>query len=255
MTEATKTKTTKIQTIRPPAELQSKPYSSDESDRSFSARRRAWLEAKAAEINAQPNRSAKIVGVGSYQSVSVYEIKEVAGRERFRGICQICGGSQVVDNGRIVLHGYKRPGWGYTVGNCHGTKEAPLNVDKTLTVAALAHWTERLKLAKAAAEAAKLEENAAAIAWRASGYVQPSTPRPQVTREIEREGGEKLKAHRAALKAWKAANPVNARYDAAQANVQHTRNEVWGAGNMVKHFETLLASGVHGSPLEREVVA
>jgi hypothetical protein len=70
-TTGTLTRTKKIDTLYPPREIVDNTKA-----------RRAWLADKAAEINALPNRSAKIVGTGSYQSVSVYEVTTVEGRVR-----------------------------------------------------------------------------------------------------------------------------------------------------------------------------
>jgi hypothetical protein len=44
---------------------------------------------------------------------------------RYVGECQICEGQFKVQDGRVVLHGYKRPGHGYIVGECMGRNEAP----------------------------------------------------------------------------------------------------------------------------------
>jgi hypothetical protein len=40
--------------------------------------------------------------------------------------CQICAGSfKTTKDGKMVNHGYKRPGWGYIVGGCYGVGHAP----------------------------------------------------------------------------------------------------------------------------------
>lgn len=44
------------------------------------------------------------------------------------GTCQICFRSQKARSGLLVLHGYKRPGYGYIVGNCWGCGYAPFEV-------------------------------------------------------------------------------------------------------------------------------
>jgi hypothetical protein len=64
---ATKTKRTKIADLRPPREI-----------RENTKARREWLAAQCAEMNAAPNTEAKIVGTGSYQSVSVYRVEASA---------------------------------------------------------------------------------------------------------------------------------------------------------------------------------
>ena len=44
------------------------------------------------------------------------------------GTCAICMREQVVRNGKMVLHGYQRPGYGWVVGNCFGTGRDPYEV-------------------------------------------------------------------------------------------------------------------------------
>jgi len=39
--------------------------------------------------------------------------------------CQICEGIQKLNKGKMVLHGYKRPGIGWTVGRCPGAGHVP----------------------------------------------------------------------------------------------------------------------------------
>lgn len=60
--------------------------------------------------------------------------------EDFIGTCQACFGEFKVNEGshQIVLHGYKRPGHGYIVGNCAGTDHAPFEYDTALTVQIIA---------------------------------------------------------------------------------------------------------------------
>lgn len=43
-----------------------------------------------------------------------------------RAECQVCENVQATTkNGRLVHHGYKRPGWGCIVGDCYGAGHAP----------------------------------------------------------------------------------------------------------------------------------
>ena len=43
-----------------------------------------------------------------------------------RDECQICERQQALDaNGRLVHHGYKRPGWGCIIGDCMGVGHLP----------------------------------------------------------------------------------------------------------------------------------
>jgi hypothetical protein len=44
---------------------------------------------------------------------------------RHVGECQICEGRFKIHDGRVVLHGYKRPGDGYIHGECFGRNEEP----------------------------------------------------------------------------------------------------------------------------------
>jgi hypothetical protein len=44
------------------------------------------------------------------------------------GSCQGCFKQQKTRDGRLVLHGYKRPGHGYIIGNCWGHGYAPFEV-------------------------------------------------------------------------------------------------------------------------------
>ncbi len=54
--------------------------------------------------------------------------------EDFIGTCQWCLGEYKVNsNKEIVLHGYQRPGYGYTVGNCQGIYHPPFEYDYELT--------------------------------------------------------------------------------------------------------------------------
>lgn len=45
--------------------------------------------------------------------------------ERHIGQCQICEGDFKLANGRLVHHGYNRPGYGHIVGGCPGVGELP----------------------------------------------------------------------------------------------------------------------------------
>jgi hypothetical protein len=54
--------------------------------------------------------------------------------EDFIGTCQWCFGEFKVNSRRgMVLHGYTRPGYGYTVGNCRGVGHAPFEDTHELT--------------------------------------------------------------------------------------------------------------------------
>lgn len=47
---------------------------------------------------------------------------------RYIGNCQICEGDQKLHNGRMVHHGYQRPGHGTIVGDCPGVGGVPYEV-------------------------------------------------------------------------------------------------------------------------------
>lgn len=87
--------------------------------------RRAWLEAKLAELLAA-GRDAKIVGKGSYQGVSAKIVKPIATKQQVRGLCQACGGEWAIVGGTIAHHGYTRPEYGYQTQSCFGARYAPL---------------------------------------------------------------------------------------------------------------------------------
>jgi hypothetical protein len=47
--------------------------------------------------------------------------------------CQACFNAQAVQHGTLVHHGYRRPGWGYIVGDCAGVHDLPFEVSCDLT--------------------------------------------------------------------------------------------------------------------------
>lgn len=66
-------------------------------------------------------------------------------REGREGTCQICEGRQIIqptgkNKATLVLHGYKRPGNGYTIGNCYGYHRKPFEV----ACDALTEWVDIL---------------------------------------------------------------------------------------------------------------
>lgn len=60
--------------------------------------------------------------------------------EDFIGTCQACFGEFKVNEktGKVVLHGYTRPGYGYIIGNCQGHDHAPFEHDFAVTVEVIA---------------------------------------------------------------------------------------------------------------------
>jgi len=237
---ATRTKTKKIAESWPPAEI-----------REVTKPRRAWLAAETARVLETPNRSVKLVGVGSYQHLSVYEVTTVEGRVRHRGHCQCCGGLQVVEAGRMVLHGYERPGEGFIVGRCPGVNEPPMEISMTRTYA----WKKSAEIVVAETmveiERAKATLVAARAVWAEAGYpsgeLKPRRP--------SRETAETVAAWTAAHAAWEAANPIHAaiaRAEAEETRLEHLR---WIYTQQVRHYEFWIAENPLGQPLVEEVVA
>jgi hypothetical protein len=98
------------------------------------------IRAKVAELKAT-GRFTKVTtrraaNFGSTTDVLAYAPVEV--EVQLRGFCQVCGGHFSVESGRVALHGYKRPRWGYIVGRCSGSGELPAEKDVTITKAVLA---------------------------------------------------------------------------------------------------------------------
>lgn len=242
-----KIKKKKIDEARPPRDIQEK-----------TKERRAWLAEKLAEVNATPNREGKIVGTGSYQVVSIYEVTEVEGRLRFRGHCQFCGAQQVVQNDRLVLHGYKRPGDGHIFNECPGIHQEALEVSKVLTT----KWfessvREHESAAKWLVEATAREERASAVIYadefsselrleafknlpRANTFRKPTT--------------EERAAYHEQLQAWKKTYPEVATYHDAQIERQNARDREWQSKSQMEHFYRLLNSGIFGTKYAREIV-
>jgi hypothetical protein len=250
----TKTKRTKIDELHPPREIRDMAYG-----KAATQARRDWLNAQLATVLATPNRDGKIVGTGSYQYVAVYEVVEVEGRVRMRGVCQCCGGEQVVENGEIVLHGYRRPGYGYTVGRCIGVRRKPLQVENTLTIelrdgcaATLADAQKKRatfeKSLKAAKDALYLNDDFDRIEPDAIS-TKPRAPHGR------KPSDEEIAKYEAALRDWSTRNPRTAKYDRLDVAVRTIEQEIWQMEGELRHFEKLLSSGVHGSPLKQEVVA
>lgn len=61
--------------------------------------------------------------------------KLAAERAHKEGQCPCCFKDFIVKTGKIVFHGYERPGIGYTIGECFGVKYPPLEVSKEGLVA------------------------------------------------------------------------------------------------------------------------
>lgn len=252
MTAATKTKKTKIQTIYPPMEI-----------REITKARRAWLAEKLAYINSGgfatttgAKWEGKIVGNGSYQSISVYEITEVAGRLRHRGHCQFCGNSQVVDeSGVMVLHGYTRPGDGYIFNECPCVGSRPLETSQTLTEDYLKSARETLAMIEKKLAKAEAAHRAASNAkWAGNREVEANAylEKPHGLRRTAT--AEEVKAYGVEMEKWAAKFPLTAKYVETERREAELKNSVWAAKRQVTHFETLLGWKLLGKPLIEEVV-
>jgi hypothetical protein len=62
---------------------------------------------------------------------------------KLSGTCQACFGLQALRKNAIVLHGYRRPGTGFTEGRCQGADELPYELSCELSKRWLARVTER----------------------------------------------------------------------------------------------------------------
>jgi archaeosine-15-forming tRNA-guanine transglycosylase len=245
MATATKEKRTKVNTVHPPREV-----------RDNTKARRAWLAEELERVNALSGQEGKIVGTGSYQSISVYKVEQVSGRLRHRGSCQFCGNSQVSDRKGMVLHGYQRPGDGYIFGQCPGVGRKPLNQDKTFTERWHAEAVKAeadARAEKAVRESVKTETCRRLYAERdadtSQGWVEMPHPNhrfavPEQDEEFKRK-----------FKDWAARFPLHAASKRAEAAYESARTAHWQAEQNVRHFTMLLESGIYGTPLTEEVVA
>jgi hypothetical protein len=275
-TTGTKEKRTKIEERCPPHDILSNTKA-----------RRAWLASELAKVQATPNRDGKIVGVGSYQRLSVYEVIQVEGRVRYRGICQCCGNDQVVDTdrlddavphyiegvknptfnaeqvGTLVMHGYKRPGDGYLVGRCPGAKHAPLNASKRLTEAWALESDQLLAQRAEELAAAQVEEKAAKQAKYGSEGIQeegahrtaPAYPRVRYANNPTEAEKIALAQYATEHAAWEKVYPITARLDRAERAARKAHDMHWYAKQQAEHFHRLLTQGTFGTELEKEVVA
>jgi hypothetical protein len=93
---------------------------------------------------------------------------------RYVGNCQICEGDFKLHEGRMVHHGYERPGHGYIVGDCSGVREVPYEVS-----------CELIKSYKAGLEVLLTEKKAALADLEAGKVTQISTSRQNYNGQIE----------------------------------------------------------------------
>jgi hypothetical protein len=245
---ATKTTRRKLESIYPPREVKDN-----------TKERRAWLQAKLAEVLAQGNREAKIVDKGSYENIAVWEVVNQEGRTRYRGHCQFCGHLQVVKslvNGAMALHGYQRPGWGQVYGRCPGTGLMALNVENFDTNKWYVDANVRLEKAKADALVADAEFLLAQDTFARSGEAPESyreLPRfPAVAKrylsDVESERRQQLRNE------WAKRYPLTHAYEVAKEKHNMAHNAVRMIKGEVEHFNMLITGGYYGKPLQEEVV-
>jgi hypothetical protein len=92
------------------------------------AQMRRDIFAKAVEVNTANGFVCTTTGSGSYAQVNVFRVEQVETTTQTRGVCQGCGGDVAIVDGVTSLHGYKRPGHGWTEGRCFGAQISPANV-------------------------------------------------------------------------------------------------------------------------------
>lgn len=63
---------------------------------------------------------------------------------RHIGFCGFCENVQKLRNGKLVLHGYQRPGWGQTEGKCPGVGKEPYEVSPATSELGLKWTTEAI---------------------------------------------------------------------------------------------------------------
>jgi len=251
-----KKKLLRAECVRPPVEIRDK-----------TKERRAWLQEKLAEINAKPNRLAKIVGKGSYEDISVYEVTQVEGRLRHRGHCQYCGNSQVVtermaaDKATLVLHGYKRPGTGYIFNECPGMGYEPLETRQTTTEAWLAEARVALETANAVLKIAtkRQEEANEKVYGDADGVdsdmrTEALRSKPKLGTAFRTATREERASYESSMRVWRASHPRMAKLHDANELLRSAEQSLWAAKSLVQHFETLLGYKYLGKPLREEVV-
>jgi hypothetical protein len=244
MTAATKTKKTKVEDLRPPMEI-----------RDNTKVRREWLASKLAEVNARVGFEGRIVGNGSYQSVSVYSVTEVAGRLRYRGHCQFCGNAQVVDNGVLVLHGYSRPGIGYVFNECPCVGRKPLEAEQKLTEDYLVQARAELARLEQELEQAMEDERAALSALFPQNKAVEDGAYSACPRSVSRKPTpEQTAEYNKAMKTWAKKFPLTAGHKRAEARKSQLSTLVWRTKQRVEHFELLLSKKLLGQLLIEEVV-
>jgi hypothetical protein len=248
---ATKNKRTKLASRRPPREIQEK-----------TKERRAWLAEELAKVNAtvtpEWRLEGKIVGKGSYEQISVWELTEVEGRLRYRGTCQFCGHEQVVQDGVLVLHGYKRPGDGYVFGRCPAVGLRPLNMEIShtemwLAEAKIAFNTATELLEKATAYTRKMADELYGPSITDNFRMEAAMAKPSKPYKFKDKDAELRYVEE--RRVWAEQFPLPAAYDRAVKDESTANHNHWVALENLRHFEYLIEKKIFGTPLKQEVVA
>jgi len=85
------------------------------------------------------------------------------------GECQICGRSQKLRGGKLVPHGYTRPGWGHVVGNCPGAGYAPYELSCERCASFRANIVRQIEAINAAHSKLAYGKNGVRV-WRRKGH-------------------------------------------------------------------------------------
>lgn len=88
------------------------------------------------------NKAGWDTAVNAALNMEAHKPAEPRSREN-TGTCGWCWGNYKLDNGRLVLHGYQRPGWGHVHGRCRCVNYQPLELSPATAVAyreALDEW-------------------------------------------------------------------------------------------------------------------
>lgn len=202
------------------------------------------VEYPTADINARRQRN-----YGNGYSITV--TGEGSGRIQTRGHCQFCGAEQVVKHGKLVLHGYERPGNGWTHGRCPGVREVPLQASQELTERWLESSRTQLEAARDRQVGARAEEKVAQQLW-IDDKTEKAPPPP-------RRGGRALtederERRLAAYRTWEGRYPIRARAEQAGERLSDVVRLVRQLESQITHFETLLGWKLLNTPLpQREV--
>lgn len=139
-------------------------------------------------------------------------------RAETEATCQICERTCAVVGGKISTHGYSRPGWGFIVGECRGSRRLPWEV----SCDAVGEWIAELRRLLTNTEAAL-----AAMPNRATFAVEePITYKDVTDKEREQHGIGTSKVKVALGKYYRGGKlitrvvdvgPSDARFDAARA--------------------------------------